>query len=248
MADFTSSFFQWLKERANSPLYWTYFGFFITWNWEFFQVIFLEDARLFQVPRVEYLETFRICITGIGWVDWILNLLAHIGAPAIFTFVAIKWFPLIHTWALRIYSKNYFERRLIWQKDNVWYEQEKTELLKKKTDEKIKQIEQQEDMLEKTKAREEKWKKEFSEIKQTDLLNKIQKLFKIIYDAGGTISSQDLKNKLPSDFSTVFSFADIYSLIELEPERNGFGNNNIVKVSEKGKYFSRLLLDKGVRM
>ena len=120
MDGFWSSLSKWFNEKTSSPLYFTYIGFFIAWNWKFFQIIFLENENLFLTPRIEYIKSKLIFHTPLYSkiserlnipIDWLLNTAWHILPPAIFTYLAIVYLPKVHKWALDKYLESRFERK-----------------------------------------------------------------------------------------------------------------------------------------
>ena len=241
MSEIFSSLSRWFNEKANSPLYWTYFGFFVAWNWEFFQVIFLEHESLFEQPRIEYLDSILLHPTSVGLIDWLFNLIWHVGPPAILTYVAIVWLPSIHHWAFGIYTENLFVRKLAFQKRKVKYEEDVAALTKKEAKAKKVQATQKKE-IERAKTQEEKWLDEFDQIKRQDLLQSFQRLVGALYQRGGILYGSQVSDHL-SNASAVMAFAGTHDLINTEKRESG---SPIVQLTDKGKYFSRLLADKGI--
>ncbi len=110
MDGFWTSFSNWFNEKTSSPLYFTYTGFFIAWNWKFFQIIFLESETLFKTPRIEYIDS-HLYIHVHPWLDFILNPAWHVIPPAILTYSAIVHFPHIQKWAFDVYLNNRSDRK-----------------------------------------------------------------------------------------------------------------------------------------
>lgn len=241
MSEFWSSFSKWFGEKASSPLYWTYFGFFIVWNWQFFQVIFFEDASLFIAPRIEYLNSLLFAPFGIIVFDWLINLVWHVIPPVGFTYVAIIWLPRLHKWAFEIYLTHYFERKELFQKRKAEYEKKMVRLIKQEAVAKKERVEQ-ERIIEKVKTQEEKWQEEFNRIERSDLLHEFQKLVGVIYKQGGIIYAHHIENYLPRA-STTMAFAGTHDLIDTNKREN---DSTLIQLTEKGKYFSRLLSDRGI--
>ncbi|PIR86444.1 hypothetical protein COU13_00885 [Candidatus Kaiserbacteria bacterium CG10_big_fil_rev_8_21_14_0_10_43_70] len=241
MSEFWSSFSKWFGEKANSPLYWTYFGFFVAWNWKFFQVIFLEHESLFRQPRIEYLDSILFHPTSIELVNWLVNLIWHVGPPAILTYGAIVWLPKIHHWAFDIYTENLFVRKLAFQKRKVQYEEDVAALTKKEAVAKRVQATQKKE-IEKAKTQEEKWQEDFEQIKRPDLLHSFQNLVSVIYKQGGMAYPHNIESSLPNA-SAVMAFAGTNDLIDTEKRESG---SPLIRLTDKGKYFSRLLSDKGI--
>ena len=242
MNDFWSSFSKWFGEKANSPLYWTYFGFFVAWNWKFFQIIFLEDANLFTAPRVEYLNTLLVSPFEILVVDWFINLAWHVVPPALLTYIAIVYLPRLHKWAFGIYLVHHFDRKTMFQEHKANYEKKMAKLTKQEAVAKKARVEQ-EQIIERTKTQEEKWRDEFEQIKRPDLLNGFQRLVGIIYQHGGVLYAYQIEDSSLNNASTIVAFAGTNDLINTEKRESG---STLIQLTDKGKYFSRLLSDKGM--
>ncbi len=233
-----SSFLNWLDDKANSPLYWTYVGFCITWNWRFFQVIFLEDSSLFTSPRIEYLDSLSHPLSGMVVVDWCLNISWHLVPPALFTYLAIMYLPRLHQWAFEKYLTHRFERKVLFQRKKVEYEKQMAVLTRKEAEAKTKRVEQ-EGIIERVKTQDEKWQEEFQQIMRQDLLSGFHRLVSVIYQQGGVLPSYRIQEFFGSG-SEIIAFAGTYNLIDTE---RGEGNSTFIRLTDKGKYLDRLLLE-----
>lgn len=120
MNDFVQSISKWFTEKTSSSMYFTYAIFFVTWNWSFFQIIFLEDSSLFYYPRIEYIYSnlffdIPLLFHTPYWfyisTTFIVNIIWHIIPPVIFTFFAIKYLPTINQKVLRTELKDRFDRK-----------------------------------------------------------------------------------------------------------------------------------------
>lgn len=239
MSEFWSSFLKWFGEKANSPLYWTYFGFFVAWNWKFFQVIFLEHESLFRKPRIEYLESLLFHPTSIEFINWLVNLIWHVGPPAILTYAAIVWLPKIHHWAFEIYTENLFMRKLSFQKRKVQYEEDVATLTKKEATAKKVQATQKKE-IEKAKTQEEKWDEEllsFSLVAEN--IQAFSVAVRAAYETAGEFTPNaqhagPAQTYIPArDLSRI----DTWGIIEIS--KGGYGQK--LALTEKGKYFLRKL-------
>jgi len=119
-----SSLSRWFNEKTSSSLYFTYIGFFIVWNWRFFQIVFLEKETLFSSPRIEYINSHLLFSIPTysqipGWINSVMNSVAnygwHIVPPAILTYLTIIYLPYLHHWALEKDLENRFERRRMFE-------------------------------------------------------------------------------------------------------------------------------------
>ncbi len=120
MNDLVQSISKWFTEKTSSSMYFTYAVFLVTWNWSFFQIIFLEDSSLFYYPRIEYIYSnlffdIPLLLHTPYWfhisATFIVNTIWHIIPPGIFTFFAIKYLPTINQKVLRIELGNRFDRK-----------------------------------------------------------------------------------------------------------------------------------------
>ncbi len=180
MNELWSSFSKWFEERANSPLYWSFIFFFVTWNWKFFQIIFLEHESLFSKPRSEYIDSLQIAMTDSLFVNWVLNFGWHIIPPLVMTYFAIVYLPKFNKWAFDIHLTHYFERNALYQTKKAKHEEEMAKLVKQEAEAKKERV-VQEGIIEKIKSPEEKWKEELEQVKRQDLLIGFQKMVAIIY-------------------------------------------------------------------
>lgn len=244
MDGFWSSFPKWFSEKTSSPLYFTYIGFFIVWNWKFFQIIFLESDKVFSRPRIEYLQFLSFQPTQYELINQSLNAFWRTVPPAVFTYIAIVWLPIVHKWAFSIYLNNYFDRKIAFQEKKSKYEEMAAQLTKQEAIAKKTQAEQKQ-IIEKVKTQEEKWTEEFRAIKQRHLLNQFQQLVGAIYARGGLMFAADV-NGYVTNAPSVMAFAGTHDLIQVIEKKYGSSTNSFIELTDKGKYFSRLLTDEGV--
>ena len=242
MDGFWSSVSSWWGEKTNSPLYFTYLGFLVVWNWKFFQVVFLESPDLFVAPRIEYIKSTLLFSVPIPesipfWVsslvDWLSNLSWHIGPPIFFTFLAIVYLPRLNALAFDIHLNNYFARKNSFRNANLVYEKGETARLKEEVVEK-KQQQVQKKAIEKAKTEDEKWDDEFLENEKVLDESGFSILLTIIYDKTGHITDPMSGRLIVS--KTAVAFADSFGLIQFNDPRNR------ITLTEKGKYFSKKFL------
>lgn len=239
MTEFFSSIQKWFSEKTSSPLYFTYIGFFIVWNWKFFQIIFLESETLFTSPRVEYLAKLDLHIFDFIPFNWTVNLIWHIGPPAFLTYLTIMYLPILQKWALDKYLDNRFERKRIFDikqlRHNNWIlEQEKGD---KKTLENIKYVREQkakvEKEIKKTMTEKERWEFEYPEFEKSPYFYEFKKILEVIYKKSGYIDD----GKGPYAPAIALATADSWGLISY----NGASRNKI-ELTEKGKIFAKIFL------
>lgn len=240
MEGFWESASRWFNEKTSSPLYFTYVTFFIVWNWKFFQVVFLEDATLFNTPRIEYIESNLDFYFVLPWVwQWIseacvilVNILWHVLPPVLFSYFSIKYLPLVHKWAFGIYVNNHFARKSVYRTANLEYEKGKTSNLQKVADEKQKQVKQR-NIIEKSQTQEERWLEDYESFKRSNIFQKFQQLINVVYTNGGRTGEyvgSSFRRNIDTD---ILAYVHAKGLIDL----SGQGSKEIVEFSEKGKYF-----------
>ena len=250
MDGFWSSLSKWFNEKTGTPLYFTYIGFFIIWNWKFFDLIFLENSSLFTTPKIEYIDSnlyFNVITNGVPiWLinvlNPILNFSYHVLPPAFLTFLSILYLPKIQKWALEKYLDSSFERKQIFAKKQLGYnnwklslEKEKEETLGKIAEVKQKQV-KQEKIIRQTTSTEEKWIEEFESIKSHPLFLRFREITNIVYRNGGLthqIINSSWQRIIQPD---ILAFADTRGLIDIT---YGSSSQTTEKVSftEKGKFF-----------
>lgn len=247
MDGFWSSFSKWFNEKTGSPLYFTYIFFFITWNWKFFQIIFLESPTLFTSPKVEYLSSHISFSTG-KWVvfDSILNTFWYVIPPAILTFLAVLYFPVLHKWALEKYLTSHFERKELFEtkqrKYNEWrlgLEEKKVETLEKIAVVKKQQLKQTAE-IKKSTSKEEQWEEEFEAFKGGALYSAgMPQLSNIIYNNSGKTRQFNGTNYSLLIGAEILALADSKGLININGERH----TEKIELTEKGKFFMSKYLD-----
>lgn len=241
MNGFWSSVSSWWNEKTSSPLYFTYLVFFIVWNWRFFQIIFLEDGALFASPRLEYIQsnlffsvpfsTSTPVLVGI-LLEGMINFCWHIGPPALLTFFAIKYLPILHKLAFDIHIKNYFARRDAYRSADLVYQKGETARLTEEATEKALQYKQKTkiERIEKAKTQEEKWSEDFEDFKKTSLFDNFKQIVHSVYkNSGRTWWGNEIMD------SNIKAFADARGLIIISANKNNGGD--MVSLTDKGKYF-----------
>ncbi|MEK7104953.1 MAG: hypothetical protein AAB868_02850 [Patescibacteria group bacterium] len=249
MDGFWSSLSKWFNEKTSSPLYFTYIGFFIAWNWKFFQIIFLENENLFLTPRIEYIKSKLIFHTPLYSkiserlnipIDWLLNTAWHILPPAIFTYLAIVYLPKVHKWALDKYLESRFERKKIFEHDKWLLDKEK---LHSKTLENIISVKEQqskiEERIEKTMSDEEKWEIEYQDFEKSLSFFKFRQIIETIYKYDGfVVTTEDFQPNRHADAGAL-ALVDTWGLISYSGS-----NRNAIEFTKKGKFFAKIYLNK----
>ncbi len=234
MNEFWSSVTRWFNEKTSSPLYFTYLCFFITWNWKFFQIIFLESESLFKSPRIEYITS--MLLISIPWFspfELMINMIWRFLPPAIFTYLAIVHLPKVHKWAYNIHIKNYFDRKDLYRQEELAYERRKVKFLKGEAEAKKEQKEQRE-VIEKVMTDEDRLRAEYEEFEKAPSFYKFRNILETIYQYGGFIEEGHTTH---AD-SGALAIAHTWGLI------NYSADENHITLTEKGKNFARIYLEK----
>lgn len=254
MDGFWSSVSKWFNEKTSSPLYFTYIGFFVAWNWRFFQIIFLENENLFLTPRIEYIKSEILFSTNFpliipAWlhilVDWLLNTAWHILPPALFTYLAIVYLPRLHKWALGKYLESGFERKRMFERkrfehDKWLLDQEK---IHSKTLENFASVKEQqskvEERIQKTMSDEERWEIEYQEFEKSLSFFKFRQIIETIYKYDGFIvTTEDFQPNRHADAGAL-ALVDTWGLISYSGS-----NRNAIEFTKKGKFFAKIYLNK----
>ncbi|HVY72804.1 MAG TPA: hypothetical protein VG984_02015 [Candidatus Paceibacterota bacterium] len=240
MDGFWPSASKWFSEKTSSPLYFTYVGFFVVWNWKFFQIIFLENSALFEKPRVEYVTSNLYLHWGHGlFLDGLTSFLWHTLPPAILTIIAILFFPYAQKWALFYYLESRFERKRMFQskqlEHNQWLlDQEKlrSQTLKDIATEKVEQKKTERE-IDRATTDQEKWDSEYNLLRSegVSIDAAINNAEKIIYGHRGYYGTEkyEVNYISPDDLSLL----DGVNLINIPR------GQNLIEFTEKGKYFVR---------
>ncbi len=257
MNDFWSSLAKWFNEKTGSPLYFTYLGFYIAWNWRFFQVVFIESPSLFSGPKIEYISNFLgFSVQDLfpaSWsayifvIDWILNLAWQVIPPAIYTVAAILFLPAVHFWALRKYLDSYFARQKLFKREekkyNDWLlklEEENEETLAKIASTKGRQLEL-EAKISRTKTQDELWDEELLRLQSNPLFTRLGELVEVLYRNGG-LTHKRQTNGIPIRVisADVLAFADTSGLVSIQPGSSQLSEK--LTLTDKGKFvISRFL-------
>lgn len=250
MDGFWSSASKWFNEKTSSPLYFTYIGFFVAWNWKFFQIIFLENENLFLAPRIEYIKSKLFFSTNFSliipaWlhilVDWLLNTAWHILPPALFTYLAIVYLPKLHKWALDKYLESRFERKRMFAtkkfEDDKWLlDQEKIHSRTRKDFASIKEQQLEvEKRIQKTMTDEERWELEYQEFEKIPTFFKFKQIIETIYKHNGYVEDSSVRHVEAG----VLAVADARGLVSYVD-----GRRNDIELTKKGKFFAKMYLEK----
>lgn len=248
MNEFWSSLSKWFSEKTSSPLYFTYLGFFVGWNWKFFQILFLENATLFSSPRIEYIAEkipfhFGFPLPWGFFFELIANVIWEFIPPMILTYAAIVWLPHIQKWALNEYLKGRFERKRMFEEKRREYEKwslnqekERDKNLGELVEVKQKQARKKKDIVASL-TDEERWLSEFESLKQRQNFRSALQISRdIIYQYNGHYVTQarsvGAQDKYVS--ADVVSLLDVWGLITLKQVSTARGQ---MTLTEKGRFF-----------
>ncbi len=254
MDGFWSSFSQWFSEKTGSPLYFTYIGYFIAWNWKVLQVIFLESSSLFVAPKIEYV-TQSLSITLMpetaGLLAVTINLIAnfawHVVPPAVLTFLSIKYLPYVQKWALREYLLSRFDRKKIFETKqreyNTWLvgqEREKQKELGEMATIKKEQVKQKE-AIKKATTKEEEWIQDFVKLESHSIYPKFKQLTDAVYsNRGGTHESAGFGQATRIVDSDMLALAHSMGIISISGKSN---LDEKIEFTDKGRFFVSRMID-----
>ena len=163
MENIFNSFNEWLRERRNSSLYFTYIFFLILWNWKVLFLLFIENNVPRYTSNFEYAMSLYTPLTAYSLIDFLLYKVSALLVPALLTFLAIKYLPKLNSWAHKIGVGNYFDRRLVYDEKRADFEDKRTDFLKRIAEQKEKQKGYRIDIEEQTTDKE-KWQNEFADL------------------------------------------------------------------------------------
>lgn len=250
MDGFWASLLRWFNEKTSSSLYFTYIGFFVVWNWKFFQVIFLESSTLFFAPRIEYIDRELFfhwwMYSGVPYwlhglvffVNLIANFAWHIVPPIAMTYLSVLYLPKLHKWALAKDIENRFERKRMFESKKLEYDRWLLDQARKESQTLVdiaSEKEQQakvEKKIQETMSDAERWELEYKEFEKIPSFQKFQEVIRTIYEFNGLIVDGYTRH---ADAETL-AMADTWGLISF--------SSGIIELTEKGKVFAKLYLDK----
>lgn len=237
-----------ISEKTSSPIYFTYLGFSIIWNFKFLHVLFIEKQEALGMPKIEYagkLYPFETnwflnsdpVITEL--INGTLGTMWHLIPPAILTFFAVVYLPKVHAWAHSIYLRNYFERRKAWDRADLEYQETLTKKTVKEAEEQVKKSIAKRNAA-KTLTKEETWENEFGMfIKNPESRRLLLDVVTNIYRGQGiyTTVRHLSDDQTPFIEPSVISQLHAMDLIELAKGNNTW--NSSISLTEKGKMFYR---------
>lgn len=235
MNDILASISQWFRDKTTSPFYGTYLASLLFWNWKFFYVLFFQDQIALSIPKIEYIEqNFLIaksfCLPKLFcFPPDVSHFFIFFLPPIIFSFLAIKYLPIVTNWAYEIHSDFHFKRKHIWDNKYSAYQE-----LNKQNLTKLQNIFSEQAIAKKQIERsldpELKWEIEYEEFKSKKSFSEFGSFLDLIYKENGWISDF-IKNHptSPADFH-------VRGLIEFISD-----NNFRVRLTDKGKFFAKKL-------
>ena len=165
-----------------------------------------------------------------------LNGVYHLLPPIGFTYLAIKYLPIIYNWAHALSVTNYIERKRFAETSLEKYEESRTVSITRIAEEKEAQKEQKQ-KIESAFSTEEKWEIEYNDFKERPLFKKFPQLINSIYQNYGRITWNSARY-VDVD---ILSFAHALGLVKFDDEAK-----NLISFTEKGNYFN-LQFSKNIR-
>ena len=244
MDGFWTSFSTWISEKTNSPIYFTYIGFYIAWNWTFFYILFFEDSALIGMPHIQYLAQQtdlhipmdpRIPQAISAVLDWVVKSVWSLLPPALFTYLALVYLPHLNAWAHNIYLGHYFERKEAFHTAETQFQKKTTAQLTVVAEQKEKQVSAKK-RISRAQTQEEKWIDELVQYIQSDKNTQALKAGALaVYQTDGeyTASASD------SSYARTFIPADALSRLDAANliifSKGDYGQK--MSFSDKGKFF-----------
>lgn len=260
MKEFIDSIGDWFKERNNSPVYVVFFLASLFWNWKSQYVLFFEDEQFLRgSTKLEYSMQYsrtldslstNITLYGIPILDnpiatGIANLFILFFVPILVTYFVIWWLPYIHQLAHKKHLTFVFARKREFDQQQTKYLKEKTGELSKVKDETVRQTQVLMEIAEENEKQrdvgvplEHEWEREYFKMKKSGIANNFSDLFKLVYEFGGRIKNMHGKSYISTE---VLAYAHANGLIEYKEGTS----QNIVELTEKGKFFIRHHIEEG---
>lgn len=264
MKDFLDSFNSWIKEKNNGPFYVVFLLSYIGWNWKTIYVLFFENENYLRgATKLEYaswhsnvmdrLDTnvflFGIPVFDNPLVQAIVDFGSLFLVPVILTYLAVTWLPYLHNWAHKKHLKFTFGRKLEFDRQNTSYQQEKTEILNNVKAESKRQTKVLEELVEESEKQkrveallpdsagiwEDRWRKEFETFQKSPLYHEFRKVYELIYTHGGQVEGD--YGRINIDAKSL-AYAHANDLVTYKDD-----STNIVQLTEKGRYFTKLYLE-----
>ena len=233
MDEALKSIWDWFKEKTTSPLYPTYAFCFMFHNWKIFFTLFFQDVgQLEGMTKVKYVTTYFV--TQGGWQAFFQNMWDIFLFPAAITFCVISFLPRLHLWAHKLNVKHYFERKRIYEQENLLFAKAENRDLKELADIKREQASAKEVIVKEdarvVTTKEDLWEKEYQSLRDGLKTYGFEVVIETVYQKNGLIVRGGHRN---AEADTL-AFADACGLIDID--------ENVIRLTEKGKYFSRMYL------
>ncbi|PIQ78691.1 MAG: hypothetical protein CO042_03250 [Parcubacteria group bacterium CG_4_9_14_0_2_um_filter_41_8] len=205
------------KDRFSSPVFGTFFIWWVIFHWEFvYAMFFVDESRVWRTTNMLMNDYLRARYFHIDWSFVFFWL-----APFVMTFVTIWWFPrFILIPLFRKWEEYESEKQII-----------KIKIGRKIEEETVKRLEVTSQKIEKEKKIEEadpsiNLEREYLQFRKSDFFNNFKRLIESIYKHHGYVSTVNFE--VPRD---ILAYTHSNGLVEFED------NNRKIHLTEKGKYF-----------
>jgi len=215
-----------IKKRLNSPIYGTFFIFWLILHWRFvFTIFFMSEDAIIEKTGLLKNDYLVMTFFTYDFYFWILTF-----APFLMTYIAIWILPkYVLIPAFEEDEKNQTTKivfRITEEKRIEDAKVQKEEAVVKKVTAVAKQAVQEKKIKENL-SEEEKWDIEYLQFKKAQAFQHFRSFLQTVYGGANYKHSFD---------PNVLAEVDSFNLIEI--------NDNYVTLNKKGKYFSRLYSSK----
>lgn len=229
MSEIMASIAKWFKDRTTSPLYGTFILSAILLNWKLFYILFWQNEEYLLLPRIEYVQQ-----TILDQQSFWSHLARLTIFPVISTYLIIWWLPMLSNWAHKKHIEFYYERKLIFDKARLEYENKEKKTLISIATLKKEQVEVKKE-IQKNTLPEDEWLVEFEDFKKNILFKKLKQLKDVLYEYGGktVVGGERQVN------SDILAMAHTKGLILIKES----GYQEKIELTEKGKFFLKKYLE-----
>lgn len=199
------------KNRLTSPVYGTFFVWWLVFHWELvYTMFFIDEDKVWSVKQMLMNDYIRDRYFHFDWL-----FIGFWAAPFVMTFITIWWFPkFILIPLFRRHERYEAEKRRIRLGEETKIEEEilkKLKVVSEKVEEE-KKIEEADPSI--------NWEQEYLQFRKSDFFENFKVLINVVY------SNNPYVHSVPKD---VLAYSDSIGLIDIK--------GGTITFTDKGKYF-----------
>lgn len=232
-----------VKDKISSPFWGTFIISWLIWNWRVWYVTFFVDSELLlssrNILKIDYVSNFYHW-DSFGNSFFSISLILIL--PLFSSYLIVFWIPKLTKYYYKKSLEFEYENKIIKSnKDKQFLDIENEKLIiKGKKLESERKVMQQEKILKQIrpeKSQEEVWDGDYVNFKQTKYFQEFKLIKESIYNERGATKWNwnnygRYSNEISADSKAYFDVNEIIKISKV-------GSNEIISLTEKGKYFMK---------